>query len=279
MAFRVVKQDMWTDEKVLDKYSAEDKYFWLYLLTNPQCNQLGIYKMPVKIASFQLGYSREQVLVLLERFEKTLDQIKYNYDTQEIAIGNYLYHSVISGGKPVFDAALKDASKISDKSLFAYVLQKLDKKDVQNKTVKSVCRMLAEKCGYTSPNDNDNDNDNVESSTNRPRIANESSTNRAKKDGPDKPAPIIQIILNDKSFFPVYQSDIDSWAALYPAVDILQELRKMAGWCDANPVKRKTKAGIKRFINSWLAREQDKGHGATPPPKADPSKFDFGENL
>lgn len=100
-----------------------------------------------------------------------------------------------------------------------------------------------------------------------------------KKDGADKPAPVIQIILNDKSFFPVFQSDIDRWAALYPAVDILQELRKMAGWCDANPVKRKTKAGIKRFINSWLAREQDKGHGATPPPKADPSKFDFGENL
>ncbi len=33
----------------------------------------------------------------------------------------------------------------------------------------------------------------------------------------------------------------------------------MTGWLDANPTKRKTARGIKRFVNSWLARAQDKG--------------------
>ena len=33
----------------------------------------------------------------------------------------------------------------------------------------------------------------------------------------------------------------------------------MKGWLDANPTKRKTSRGIKRFVNSWLAKEQDKG--------------------
>ena len=70
MAFRVIQQSLWTDEKIIDNYSCEDKYFWLYLLTNPQTNQLGIYKLPTKLAAFQLGYSREQVIVLLDRFEK-----------------------------------------------------------------------------------------------------------------------------------------------------------------------------------------------------------------
>lgn len=70
---------------------------------------------------------------------------------------------------------------------------------------------------------------------------------------------VIELILNDKSAYPITQKDIDEWTNLYPAVDILQELRKMRGWCDSNPTKRKTKQGIKRFINSWLAREQDKG--------------------
>ena len=34
----------------------------------------------------------------------------------------------------------------------------------------------------------------------------------------------------------------------------------MKGWLNSNPTKRKTRRGIKRFINSWLAREQDKRH-------------------
>ena len=33
----------------------------------------------------------------------------------------------------------------------------------------------------------------------------------------------------------------------------------MRGWLNANPKKRKTKAGILRFVNSWLSREQDRG--------------------
>ena len=70
---------------------------------------------------------------------------------------------------------------------------------------------------------------------------------------------VISLPLNDKSFHSVCQSDIDSWKELYPAVDILQELKKMKGWLDSNPTKRKTKRGISRFINSWLARAQDSG--------------------
>lgn len=78
--------------------------------------------------------------------------------------------------------------------------------------------------------------------------------------------PVCQIILNDKSLYPVYQADVDKWAGLYPAVDILAELHKMAGWCDANPQKRKTKGGIQRFINGWLAKEQDRGGSAPAAP-------------
>lgn len=70
---------------------------------------------------------------------------------------------------------------------------------------------------------------------------------------------IIELTLNDKSKYPVYKEDIERWVELYPAVDVIQELRKMEGWIEANPQKRKTKTGIKRFINSWLSKEQDKG--------------------
>ena len=42
----------------------------------------------------------------------------------------------------------------------------------------------------------------------------------------------------------------------------MQELRKMIGWLEANPKKRKTKQGVLRFVTAWLAREQDKGRAA-----------------
>lgn len=73
--------------------------------------------------------------------------------------------------------------------------------------------------------------------------------------------PAITLALNDKSEYPVFEEHVHEWAALYPAVDVIQQLRGMKGWLNANPTKRKTKSGIKRFINSWLAKEQDKGGG------------------
>ena len=89
---------------------------------------------------------------------------------------------------------------------------------------------------------------------------------------PDQPIPVppapsspilISITLNDKTEYPITEADVTGWKDLYPAVDIMQELRKMKGWADANPTKRKTKTGIKRFINAWLSKEQDRYHGPT----------------
>ena len=70
--------------------------------------------------------------------------------------------------------------------------------------------------------------------------------------------PVISLPLNDGTFFDVSENDRAKWSQLYPSVDVLQQLRNMAGWCDSNPTKRKTRGGIKRFITAWLAREQDK---------------------
>ena len=72
--------------------------------------------------------------------------------------------------------------------------------------------------------------------------------------------PVIELILNNKSLYPIYQKDVDHWKELYPAVDIMQELRKMKGWCESNPTKRKTSRGISSFITTWLSKEQDKSH-------------------
>lgn len=70
--------------------------------------------------------------------------------------------------------------------------------------------------------------------------------------------PVISLPLNDGSEFPVGQDMISEFSGLYPAVDIMQELRNMRGWLLNNPKNRKTRSGIRRFINAWLSKEQDK---------------------
>ena len=65
--------------------------------------------------------------------------------------------------------------------------------------------------------------------------------------------------LNDNTEWNPTDDDILKWNTLYPAVSVQQELNKMEGWLDANPKKRKTKVGVKRFVNSWLSRAQDQG--------------------
>ena len=93
-----------------------------------------------------------------------------------------------------------------------------------------------------------------------------------KEDSTSEPQdpPILSLILNTKEEYPIYKIDIEAWHDLYPAVDVIGELRKMKGWLMANPSKRKTKKGILRFINSWLAKEQDRPHYNKPSNPIDP---------
>ena len=86
------------------------------------------------------------------------------------------------------------------------------------------------------------------------------NTTCAQPEGPPDAQEIIAFPLNDKTEYPIYDTDFAEWAELYPAVDIMQELRKMKGWLDSNPTKRKTIRGIRRFINSWLSKAQDQPH-------------------
>jgi hypothetical protein len=67
------------------------------------------------------------------------------------------------------------------------------------------------------------------------------------------------MILNTGDNYEVDASDIIAWQRTYPAVNVHQEILVMESWCDANPTKRKTKSGIKRFINLWLSKAQNQG--------------------
>lgn len=79
---------------------------------------------------------------------------------------------------------------------------------------------------------------------------------------PNSPPPAAVLPLVDGTDFEISVEMVAELSGLYPAVDVEQQLRNMRGWLLANPKNRKTKAGIMRFVNSWLSREQNSARPA-----------------
>ena len=64
------------------------------------------------------------------------------------------------------------------------------------------------------------------------------------------------LILKDGSRFHISQNHFNEFVNAYPGVDVRDQILKMSQWLKTNPTKRKTKNGIMRFINSWIARAE-----------------------
>lgn len=152
---RIIDTEFWTDDKVVNCFSPEDKYFMLYLLSNPHTTQLGIYKFNAKVAAFELGWDKYAVETLLDRFENTYKMIKWSKETNEIAIKNYLRYSIIKGGKPVQDLLNSEAKQVRDKSLFEFVCNAIVDDEHLNNTVREFVSNLINY--YLNNNDNENE--------------------------------------------------------------------------------------------------------------------------
>lgn len=159
---RIVDTSFWTDGKV-DEFTPEDKYFMLYLLTNPFSTQLGIYEISVKQVAFHLGYSIDAVKALIERFENNYEMIVFSKVTNEIAIKNFLRHSIIKGGAPVRDCLIKEMKKVKNKDLISAVFAHIKGGEDLNETVKNIIAEYEEKNGtlsYSNEKNNENENEN-----------------------------------------------------------------------------------------------------------------------
>lgn len=86
---------------------------------------------------------------------------------------------------------------------------------------------------------------------------------------------ILTLPLNDKSEYQISAGAVQEWAELYPAVDVMQQLRNMRGWLMANPERRKTKKGIMRFVTAWLSREQNNGNRVSTTPAVKKKEFNY----
>ena len=118
--YRVVKMSFWTDSKVFDNFTPEDKYFYLYLITNTHTNLCGCYELGFKQMSIETGYTVDVIEKLISRFERTHNVIRYSKETREVLLINWAKHNWTTSEK-YLSGVSKDINKIKDAEFKHYI--------------------------------------------------------------------------------------------------------------------------------------------------------------
>lgn len=115
--YRNVSQSFWTDPKIDDDFTPEEKYFFLYLLTNPHTSVCGCYEISYKQMERETGYNCDTVSRLISRMQDVHRVIRYDNQTKEVLIVNWpkynwtksekLIRAVVAAAEHIKSAAFK----------------------------------------------------------------------------------------------------------------------------------------------------------------------------
>lgn len=123
--YRNVQLGFWTDSKIYDDFSPEDKYFYLYLITNPQTNICGCYQISYTQMENQTGYNTETIKQLIERFESKHNVIRFCAETKEILLLNWYKYNLNKSEKTLAGAE-NVAKHIKTPKFKEYILYVID---------------------------------------------------------------------------------------------------------------------------------------------------------
>lgn len=145
-----------------------------------------------------------------------------------------------------------------------------DRKRQYRKEIEAEKLRILENNSGTNVRTDDRTNVRQSSDKSTPEIRDKSIENRDKdkintfarssgRQNSEPEADVAALVLNDGSEWKPAEALFAEYVRLYPNVDVKQQFNEMRSWCLSNPAKRKTLRGIKRFVNGWLSKEQDRG--------------------
>ncbi|WP_284035639.1 hypothetical protein [Neobacillus sp. 114] len=115
---RGINIKIWEDPFFSKQMSVEDRFFYLYLLTNSHATGIGIYQIARKLMALELGVSIERVQALIDRFALEYKMIRFNPKTSEIAIKDWGKWTLLEGVKR---DRIPEFRRVMDHSLIPYV--------------------------------------------------------------------------------------------------------------------------------------------------------------
>jgi hypothetical protein len=116
--FRKVHTSFWSDS-FIQSLTPEQRYFFIYLLTNEKTRQCGIYDIGKRHMCFDTGYNIDTVSKLLEYFISS-GKIRYNEATNELAIKNWNKFNGSTSPK-VQECIIQELTNVKDTVLIEYV--------------------------------------------------------------------------------------------------------------------------------------------------------------
>lgn len=184
--YRQVMLSFWTDSFIDDNFSAEDKYFYLYILTNTHTTLCGCYEVSEQRMGKEMGLSTDSIMSIIERFSKTYDLIRYNHSTKEILILKWSKYNW--NASPRFRVAVEnELEKIKDLSFKEYLLRLLDGEEI-DKSIYPIDRVMCENGNSEYPIDTNvivNVNDTVSVNSNSSTVKETKRTRKKYEDTPE----------------------------------------------------------------------------------------------
>ena len=116
--FRKIHVSFWKDE-FIESLTPEQKFFYLYLMTNDRTTQCGIYEITIKQICYDTGYNEDTVKKLIELFTN-YGKIKYSLKTKEMALKNWAKYNDSTSPK-VKSCINKELLKVKDTVLIQYI--------------------------------------------------------------------------------------------------------------------------------------------------------------
>ncbi len=262
MRYQKIEVVIWNDEKFIN-LSQEARYLFLYILTSPHSNALGIYVLPKAYICEDLKWSAKQ---LGKPFSELLSKeiILYDETTRLVFIKNHLRHNPLENENQT-KAAIKIIKELPKSPLIKGLSEGLGKQfhkplreQLGEQYAKSEAVAVTEAVTETETKEKEYDTQTQTAGLGTASI----QVGLSKEENPDKETPIV-FNFRTKHLEGINPEDVPAWETAYPQVNVEQELLRIAMWCESTPQKVKPRQGkgrkgLRRTITTWFGREQEK---------------------
>ena len=124
MPKRMIDTDLWNDEDIISDFTAEDKYFWLYLLTNPHNKLCGVLKNSPSLIARDIGLHKDTITNLIYRFERIHKVIYCDKETNEIFILNWYKYNWTKSPK-IVEIIRKEQKDVKSEHIVDLITEKI----------------------------------------------------------------------------------------------------------------------------------------------------------
>ena len=295
MRYAKIYDQLWENPDFLG-LSVEAKLGYTYLCSCSHCNQIGFFRLPLAYIAADMGIKVDAAARVVKEL-KAAGFVRYNPDTSRMLILSYLKWNGstspknVQGMADIFDQLPGDDLDAE----FVGIVERYGIKEFFKRS-KRACNISVQTNNTVSACDASS-NDTVQQSDGyhidtvsiEYRTQKQEQKQEQKQDSslrslapscdktdatstPDAPtadAPcsrpddsqdaLVVLPCTGGKSFAVTRGYLDGVQDAYPGVDLLGECRRAKVWLDANPKRRKTLGGMKSFLASWFAREQNHG--------------------